>query len=91
MSGGCRTLPGTAPSSTIPAGTIPTPVALHSRLAASRAGLPIVQGRRWCRFLDTARPSAEDIVEAARRVPIEGDRVRVEAGACYSSCRIELH
>jgi glycogen operon protein len=40
--------------------------------------MPIVPGRRWYRFLDTARPSPEDIVEAARQVPIEGDRVRVE-------------
>jgi hypothetical protein len=28
--------------------------------------------------VDTARPSPEDIVEADRQVPIEGDRVRVE-------------
>jgi len=40
--------------------------------------VPIVPGRRWYRFLDTARPSPEDIVEAARQLPIEGDRVRVE-------------
>ena len=40
--------------------------------------VPIVPGRRWYRFLDTARPSPEDIVEAAREVPIEGGRVRVE-------------
>jgi glycogen operon protein len=41
--------------------------------------VPIVPGRRWYRFVDTARPSPEDIVEVARQVPIEGDRVRVES------------
>ena len=40
--------------------------------------VPIVPRRRWYRFVDTARPSPEDIVEAAYRVPIEEDRVRVE-------------
>jgi glycogen operon protein len=40
--------------------------------------VPIVPGRRWYRFVDTARPSPEDIVEDGRRVPIKGDRVRVE-------------
>jgi len=40
--------------------------------------VPIVPGRRWYRFVDTARPSPDDIVEAARQVPIEGDRVRVD-------------
>ena len=39
--------------------------------------VPSVPGRRWRRFIDTARPSPEDIVEAARQAPIEGDRVRV--------------
>jgi glycogen operon protein len=40
--------------------------------------VPIVPGRRWYRFVDTARPSPEDIVETARQVPIEGDKVRVD-------------
>jgi glycogen operon protein len=41
--------------------------------------LPPVPGRRWRRLVDTARPSPEDIVEAAHQAPIEGDRVRVES------------
>jgi glycogen operon protein len=40
--------------------------------------VPIVPGRGWYRVVDTARPSPEDIVETARQVPIERDRVRVE-------------
>src|SRR6516162_4804748 len=40
--------------------------------------VPIVPGRRWYRFVDTARPSPEDFVEAGCQVLIEGDRVRVE-------------
>jgi glycogen operon protein len=39
---------------------------------------PTVTGRRWYRFVDTARPSPDDIVETARQVPIEGKKVRVE-------------
>jgi glycogen operon protein len=41
--------------------------------------LPSVPGRRWRRFVDTARPSPEDIIEAAAGGPIEGNRVRVES------------
>jgi glycogen operon protein len=37
-----------------------------------------VPGRRWHRLVDTARPSPDDIVEAARQVPIEAPRLRVE-------------
>jgi glycogen operon protein len=40
--------------------------------------LPVIKGRRWYRFIDTARPSPDDIVETARQAPIEGARVRVE-------------
>jgi glycogen operon protein len=40
--------------------------------------LPTVRGRRWYRFVDTARPSPEDILETVGRVPIDGDHVRVE-------------
>jgi glycogen operon protein len=40
--------------------------------------VPVVPGRRWYRFLDTARPSPEDIVETATQVAIEGQHVRVE-------------
>jgi glycogen operon protein len=40
--------------------------------------VPSVLGRRWYRVVDTARPSPEDIVEPARHVPIEGQKVRVE-------------
>jgi len=39
--------------------------------------VPIITGRRWYRFIDTARPSPEDIVETARQVPIQGGEVRV--------------
>jgi glycogen operon protein len=40
--------------------------------------LPVIQGQRWYRLLDTARPSPDDIVEASRQVLIEGQRLRVE-------------
>jgi glycogen operon protein len=40
--------------------------------------VPAVSGRKWYRFVDTARPSPEDVVEAAHQVPIEGNTVRVE-------------
>jgi len=40
--------------------------------------VPIVPGRRWYRYIDTARPSPEDIVDADQQVLIEGDLVRVE-------------
>jgi len=40
--------------------------------------VPTVLGRRWYRIVDTARPCPEDIVEDARQVPIEGQRVRVD-------------
>jgi glycogen operon protein len=40
--------------------------------------VPIIAGRRWYRFVDTARDSPDDIVEVERRLPIEGDHVRVE-------------
>jgi glycogen operon protein len=41
--------------------------------------LPTIPGRRWSRFLDTARPAPEDIAETAERAPLEGGhRARVE-------------
>jgi len=40
--------------------------------------VPMVPGRRWHRFIDTARPSPEDIVDADQQLPIESDLVRVE-------------
>jgi glycogen operon protein len=40
--------------------------------------LPTVTGRRWFRFVDTARPSPDDIAEAAFQTPVEADQVRVE-------------
>jgi glycogen operon protein len=41
--------------------------------------VPIVPGRRWCRFVDTARHAPEDIAESAERAPLEeAQRVRVE-------------
>jgi glycogen operon protein len=40
--------------------------------------VPTVPGRRWYRIVDTARPSPEDIAEAAHQVPIDEQRVRVE-------------
>jgi len=40
--------------------------------------VPNVSGRKWYRFVDTARPSPEDVVETARQTPIEGNTVRVE-------------
>jgi len=40
--------------------------------------VPVITGRRWYRFIDTARPSPEDIVETARQVPIEAGEVRVQ-------------
>ena len=40
--------------------------------------VPLVPGRRWYRYIDTARPSPEDIVDADQQALIEGDLVRVE-------------
>ncbi len=35
--------------------------------------LPQLEGRRWSRAIDTARPSPEDIREPGTEVPVEGD------------------
>jgi glycogen operon protein len=61
---------------------IPTLVAWRTREPGSEASLtfevPNVPGRRWRRFVDTARPSPEDIIEDVGQAPLEADRVRVE-------------
>jgi glycogen operon protein len=41
--------------------------------------VPPLPGRSWYVIVNTARPSPQDIVEAADQVAIEGQRVRVEA------------
>jgi glycogen operon protein len=58
------------------------PPDLHVVLNMHRDALdfevPVITGRRWYRFIDTARPSPEDIVETARQAPIEAGEVRVQ-------------
>jgi isoamylase len=40
--------------------------------------LPVVQGRHWCRAIDTSLPSPDDIAEAGHEVPIPAGTYRVE-------------
>ncbi|MEA2717868.1 MAG: isoamylase [Actinomycetota bacterium] len=35
--------------------------------------LPPIEGRRWARAVDTARPSPDDILDPGSEVPVEGD------------------
>jgi glycogen operon protein len=46
---------------------------------ARRFDLPVLDGRRWCRIIDTAQESPNDIVSALQHAPIEQETSCVDA------------